>query len=111
MLLWPKNTSLNFSSMIGVREGGVYKVPRKFIKAIIHDTVNPCSLWHRRFGHLHFQVLPGLQKMVKGMPVFQSEHDNVCRGCALGKNIKKIFPTITNISIRILELIHTYVCF
>ena len=36
-LLWPKNTDLNFAIVIGVREGGLYKVSGKFIKAMIHD--------------------------------------------------------------------------
>ena len=95
-LLWPKNIDLNSAAMIGVREGDLYKVLGKFIKAMIYDTISPCEGWHRRLGHLHFKALPDLQKMVKGMCVFQSEHDSVCRGCALGKNIKKSFPSSTN---------------
>ena len=79
-LLWPKNTDLNFATAIGVREGFLHKVPGKFIKVMIHDIVSTCELWHRRLGHLHSKALPRLQKMVKGMSVFQSEHDGICRG-------------------------------
>jgi hypothetical protein len=48
--------------------------------------------------------------MVVGIPELQSIHEGVCRGCALGKNIKKPFPSSENISKGILDLIHSYVC-
>ena len=70
VLLWMKNKHLNYVVMIGVTEGGLYNVSEKFIKSLIHDTANPCELWHRRLGHLHFKALPRLQNMVKGMSIF-----------------------------------------
>jgi hypothetical protein len=109
-LLWPKHEDLNSASVIGVREGGLYKVPVKLIQAMIHDMVSPCELWHTILGHLHFKVLPGLQNMVKGMPMFKSDFDSVCRGCALSKNIKKSFPSSTKRSKGILESIHYDLC-
>jgi hypothetical protein len=48
--------------------------------------------------------------MVSGMHVFQFEHDSICRGCVLGKNIKKSFPISSKRSKEILELIHSDVC-
>ena len=77
---------------------------------MIHDIVIPCELWNRSFGNLHFKAPPRLQKMVKGMPIFKFDLDNICRGCALGKNIKKSFPSSTNRYKGVLDLIHLYVC-
>jgi hypothetical protein len=85
-LLWSKNQELSSTILIGL-----YKLPGH-IQALVHASVSPSELWHRRFGHLHFKVLPGLQKMVRGMPTFQFDHDGICKGCVLGKNIKKSFP-------------------
>jgi hypothetical protein len=68
-LLWPKNKKLSSTIVIGVREGGIYKLPGH-IQALAHASVSPSKLWHRRFGHLHYKALPGLQKMVRGMPTF-----------------------------------------
>ena len=48
--------------------------------------------------------------MVKYMHVFQSKHDGICRGCDLGKNIKKIFPRSIKRSKGILDLIHSDIC-
>jgi hypothetical protein len=109
-LLWPKDGDLSSAAVIGVREGGLYKVPGHYIQAMVHDTVNPCELWHQRLGYLHYKALLGLQKMVKGMVVFHFEHDGICRGCVLGKNTKKSFPNNNKRSKGILDLIHSDIC-
>jgi hypothetical protein len=48
--------------------------------------------------------------MVEGIPEFKSTHERICKGCALGKNIKKPFPSSNNRSKEILDLIHSDVC-
>jgi hypothetical protein len=48
--------------------------------------------------------------MVKGIPELQSTHEGIYNGCALGKNIKKPFPSSNNRSKEILDLIHSDVC-
>jgi hypothetical protein len=65
---------------IETQEGGLYKVSGQVIQALAHKMINPCELWHRKFGHLNYNALPGLQKMVTCMSVFSFEHDRVCRG-------------------------------
>jgi hypothetical protein len=40
----------------------------------------------------------------------KSTHEGICKGCALGKNIKKPFPRSSNRSKEILDLIHLDVC-
>jgi hypothetical protein len=72
--------------------------------------VNPCEFWHKRLGHLNYNALPGLQKIVIGMPVFSFEHDSVCRGCALDKYTKKPYPLSNRKSNGILDLIHFNLC-
>jgi hypothetical protein len=48
--------------------------------------------------------------MVEGIPKLQSTHEGVCKGCALGKNVKKPFLSSNNRSKEILDLIHLDVC-
>jgi hypothetical protein len=48
--------------------------------------------------------------MVEGIPELKSTHEGICKGCALGKNIKKPFPSSNNRSKEILDLIHLDVC-
>ena len=73
-LLWSMDINLSSSIVIGIKEGGLYKVAGH-IQALVHTIVSPCELWHKRFGHLHFKALPGLQKMVSGMPVIHFDHN------------------------------------
>jgi transposase InsO family protein len=48
--------------------------------------------------------------MVTGLPEIQIQHEGVCKGCALGKNVKGSFPSSNNRSNKILESIHSDVC-
>jgi hypothetical protein len=69
-LMWHSNESMSSTMIIGVQEDGLYKVAGQVIQALAHEMINPCELWHIKFGHLNYDALPGLQKMVIGMPVF-----------------------------------------
>ena len=60
---------------------------------MIHDTVEPNELWHRRLAHVHYRALPLARKVVEGLPEIQTKHDGICKGCAKGKNTKKTFPS------------------
>ena len=83
---------MNYASVIGVREGGLYKVTNHFAHALVHSIVGPNEFWHRRFNRLHFKALPRLQFMVRGMPPISFVKVEVCKGCLLWKNAKKSFP-------------------
>jgi hypothetical protein len=108
--MWPSNRDLSSSMTIGTRESGLYKITGQIVQALAHEMINPCQLRHRRLGHLNYNALLGLQKMVTGMPVFSFEHDSVCGGCALGKNTKKAYPHNNRKSNGILDLIHSDLC-
>ena len=72
--------------------------------------MNPCELWHRRFGHLNYCALPSLPDMVIGMPPIKLVHDGVCKGCALSKNVMKPYSGSSRRSKGILDLIHSDLC-
>jgi hypothetical protein len=109
-LMWPSNESMNSAMTIRAQEGGLYKVIGQVIQALAHEMINTCKLWHRRFGHLNYNALPGLQKMATGMSIFPFEHDSICKGCALGKNTKKAYPHSNRKTSGILDLIHSDLC-
>ena len=69
VFLWAKDTDPNSAVQIGVREGGLYKASKDPSHALVHHIVDPCEVWHRRFGHLHYTALPRLQKMVTGFMI------------------------------------------
>jgi transposase InsO family protein len=110
MLSWRKNSSIENARVIGSREGNLYRLLEQNEESFIHDKVNPNELWHTRYAHINYQALPFLRRMVEGILELKSTHEGICKGCALGKNIKKPFPRNKNISKEILDLIHLDVC-
>jgi hypothetical protein len=78
--------------MIGVREGGLYKLKGHQEHALVHNSVSSSELWHRRLAHINYRALPVLSKVVTGLPEIQVDH-GVCKGCALGKNVKESFTS------------------
>ena len=63
----------------------------RLLKALLHDTVSLVELWHRRLAHLHYRALPFLKKVVTGLSEYEVQHDGVCLGCALEKNVNNSF--------------------
>jgi hypothetical protein len=88
VLLWPKNSSINKATVIGVPEGGLYKLKGHQEQALLHNSVSSSKLWHQRLAHLNYRALPVLSKIVTGLTKIQIDNDEVCKGCALGKNVK-----------------------
>lgn len=109
-IMWHTDSSIDFADMIGVREGGLYRLTGRLVQALLHDSISLCKLWHRLFAHFHYRVLPNFKNMVIDMPNIHIKHDDVYRGCALGKNAKKSFPNSNKRSEGILDLIHSDIC-
>jgi hypothetical protein len=51
-----------------------------------------------------------MQNMVCGMPFISLSKNEICKGCMLGKNIKKAFPSSDSRARGILDLVHYDVC-
>ena len=80
VLMWPKGKSIDDVVVIGVQEGGLYKLKGHSVSALVHSTVTPSELWHRRFAHIHYKALPIVSKMVTGLPEIQVNHEGICKG-------------------------------
>jgi hypothetical protein len=76
----------------------------------VHDSDKICELWHKRMGHFHYKALSILREIATCLQDFSTEQQGVCRGCAVGKNVKDYFPRKESIYKGILDLIHSYVC-
>jgi hypothetical protein len=108
--MWSRGKNIDDAIIIGIHEDGLYKLKGKANQALVHSTINPCELWHRRFAHIYYKALPVVSKMVKGLPEIQVFHDGVCKECAQGKNVKKPFPSNGNKAKGVMDLIHSDVC-
>jgi hypothetical protein len=110
LLSWHKDSTIENARVIGSCEGNLYRLLEQNEEALIHDEVNPNELWHRRYAHINYQELTFLRRMVEGIPELICTHKGICKGCAIGKNIKKPFPGSNNRSKEMLNLIHSDVC-
>ena len=63
-------------------------------------------MWHARFGHLSFDTLGRLEKMVRGLP--HIEHGGeLCDSCLIRKQRRLSFPKAAKYrAVNALELIH-----
>jgi hypothetical protein len=110
VLSWSRDSNIENTRVIGTREGRLYILLERNDEALVHDEVNPNELWHRWYVHINYQTLPFLEKMVERIPELQSTHEGICKGCDLGKNVKKPFSSNNNRFKEILDLIHLDVC-
>jgi hypothetical protein len=110
VLMWPRGKSIDDAIMIGVQEGGLYKLKGHSVSSLVHTTITPSELWHRRFAHIHYKALSIVSKMVTSLLEIQVDHEGICKGCAQGKHMKKPFPSSDRKAKGVLDIIHSDVC-
>jgi hypothetical protein len=113
VLIHPQGSSLASGQVIGVRDGKLFRLlfqPLHALATSNDSSRQTCELWHHRMAHLHHGALGGLREVVTGVPQISIEHQDVCRGCVLGKFTKASFPSNDTRSAGILDLVHTNVC-
>ena len=77
-LFWKKGSSIDSAKVIGVREGGLYRLLGQSAQALVHNDTNLCELWHCGFAHIHYKALSVLKNVVTGLPELQVQHEGVC---------------------------------
>ena len=112
-IVYPIGGSINLGKVIWVRQERLYRFTFQPLRALMSsvsdgttDSRDLCELWHRRMAQLHHGALRILREIAIGVPEFSIEHDEVCRGCAMGKYVKTLFPSRDSKAIGILDLIH-----
>ena len=52
VIMWPKEKTIDDAVVIGEQEGGLYKLKGQPEQDLIHESMEPSELWHRRHAHL-----------------------------------------------------------
>ena len=60
--------------------------------------------------HIHHGALKFLREMVTSVPEVSTKHDDVCKGCVLGKFVKASFSRSDTKFEGVLDLVHSNVC-
>jgi len=110
VLMWPKGKSIEDAVAIGEEEGGLYKLKGHSEIALLHESTSPSELWHRRLAHINYKALSHVNKVVTGIPNLKINHEDICKGCANGTNIKNPFPKSETKTKGTLEFIRLDVC-
>jgi hypothetical protein len=95
-ITWSKRKTIEDAVVIGIKEGGLYKLKGHSHVALTHSTESPCEPWHGRLAHINYKALPYVSKVVTGLPKLKVDHGGVCKGCTQGKNINNPFPKSDN---------------
>ena len=67
-------------------------------------------LWHARFGHLSFDALGRLEKMVQGLPHIKHRGE-LCDSCMARKQRRLPFPKAAKYrAVDVLKLVHNDLC-
>jgi len=107
----PRGFSEGSEQVIGVRKDKLYKLQFDSHYALASSkSTRDCALWHRHVAHLGHGALKILGKIVTGMPSFNTEHHELCKGCVLGKYVRAPFSKSDSRSKGIFDLIHTDIC-
>ena len=77
VIMWPKGNTIDDAVVIGEQEGGLYKLKGHPEQALVHDTVEPNELWHRRLAHVHYRALSLASKAIEGLLEIQAKHEEV----------------------------------
>ena len=92
VLMWSKGKTIEDAVVIGIEEGGLYKLKGHSNVSLSHCTESPCELCHIILSHINYKSLPYVRKVVIGLPELKFDHEGVWKGCAQEKNIKNPFP-------------------
>lgn len=76
----------------------------------LKESIDSSWLWHRRFGHLNFHSLNGLEKLVRGLLAISHKPNEVCESCIVGKKHRVKFPKHQYRAKYPLHLVHAYLC-
>ena len=91
--MWLRGKTMDDATIIREQEGGMYKLKGQPQQALVHDSMEPSELWHRRLAPIHYRALPIASKKVSDLLEIQAKHEGICKGCSQGKNVKKPFPS------------------
>ena len=54
-------------TVIGEEDGGLYKLKGQPEQALVHESIEPSELWHRRLAHVHYRALSMASKAASGL--------------------------------------------
>ena len=73
VLMWSRGNTIDDVVVIGVEEGGLYKLMGPLDSTLKTSTIIQCELWDRIISHVNYKELPIISKIVIGLPEREEE--------------------------------------
>ena len=67
-LMWTKGKTVDDATVIGEKEGGLYRLKGQPEQALVHESIKPSELWHIRLAHVHYRARLITSKAVSTLP-------------------------------------------
>ena len=74
VLMWPKGKTIDDATIIGEQEEVLYKLKGQPEQALVHDSMEPNELWHKRLAHVHYKALIIASKVVTCLLKIRTRH-------------------------------------
>ena len=68
VLMCPIGKTIEDAIVIGEEDGDLYKLKGRSEQALVHESIEPRELWHRRVAHVHYRALLLASKVVECIP-------------------------------------------
>ena len=68
VLMWHRGKTIDDATMIGEEEEGLYKLKGQPKQTLVHRSIEPRKLWHKRLAHVQYRALPMESKAISGIP-------------------------------------------
>jgi transposase InsO family protein len=93
------------------RKGNLYAVNQPQMERVMRMSASSDEqLWHRRLGHLGYQDLHKLQKMVNGMTIQGEKPSEFCEICTLTKQTRSPHKASTTRATAAFQRVHIDLC-
>ena len=96
VLMWTKGKTIDDAVVIGVEEGGLYRLKGHIDSSLMTSTIISCEIWNKRLNHVHYKELPIVSKVVTGLPDIQINYEGMCKGCAQGRTLRTLILIVTS---------------
>ena len=57
VLIWSRGNTIEDATIIGEEDEGLYKLKVQPKQELVHESIEPCELWHKRLAHVHYREL------------------------------------------------------
>ena len=58
VLMWPRGKTIDDAIVIGEEDRGFYKIKGQPEQELVHQSIKPSEMWHKRIAHVHYRALP-----------------------------------------------------